>query len=187
MILVPSGEPRGVVLFAPGAGGDPFRYEGLTTAAGNAGFIVAAPAHERFDVRAVTDEQVRERAIGLAKVIEEVGHHDLPVIATGHSVRGWAALCLAGAQPWSREGQPIPVPVDSRVSKVVALAPPLGWFRAPGALVRLTVPVAVMMGACDMVTPPETVNILRAAPAVVSVRTYAGSAISTSSAPFRPR
>lgn len=83
-------------------------------------------------------------------------------------------MCLAGAQPWSRDGHPIPVPVDSRVSKVVVLAPPLGWFRAPGAVDKLTVPVTVMMGASDVVTPPETADILRAAPAVVSVRTYAG-------------
>lgn len=107
-------------------------------------------------------------------MLEEVGDHDLPVIATGHSVGGWAALCLAGAQPWSRDGHPIPVPVDPRVSKVVALAPPLGWFRTPGALERLTVSVTVMMGASDVVTPPDTADILRAAPATVSVRTYDG-------------
>jgi len=174
MILFPSGEPRGIVLFAPGAGGEPARYEALIGAARNAGFIVAAPAHERFDVRSATDEHVRERAIGLAQVLEEVGHPDLPVIAAGHSVGGWAALCVAGAQPWSRDGRPIPVPVNSRVSAVIALAPPLGWFRAPGALHKLTVPVTVMMGAADVVTPPETADILREAPTVVSVRTYAG-------------
>ena len=74
MILTPAGKPRGIVLFAPGAGGDPARYEALTSAAMNAGFIVAAPAHERFDVRTVTDEQVRERVIGLVEALREVGH-----------------------------------------------------------------------------------------------------------------
>ena len=174
MILTPAGKPRGIVLFAPGAGGDPARYEALTSAARNAGFIVAAPAHERFDVRTVTDEQVRERVIGLVEALREVGHEELPVVATGHSAGGWAALCLAGAQPWNRSGRPVPVPVEPRVSKVVALAPPLGWFRAPGALDRLHVPVIVMMGAADEVTPPETADILRAAPAAISVRTYPG-------------
>lgn len=174
MILLPLSEPRGIVLFAPGAGGDPTRYEALTRAAQDAGFLVAAPAHQRFDARAVTDEQARERAIGLAEVLENVDRPDLPVIATGHSVGGWAALCLAGAQPWSRDGRPLPVPVASRVSRVVALAPPLGWFRAPGALDHLTIPVTVMMGASDVVTPPETADILRAAAARVTVRTYEG-------------
>lgn len=174
MIIAPDRDPRGVVLFAPGAGGDPARYGALITAARDAGFIVAAPVHERFDVRTVTDGQVRERAISLAEMLRETGREDVPVVATGHSVGGWAALCLAGARPWSRDGHRLSVPVEPRVSKVIALAPTLGWFRAPGALDRLRVPVVVMTGAADRVTPPSTVDVLRAAPATIGVRTYPG-------------
>lgn len=174
MILAPTGNPRGIVLFGPGAGGDPARYTTLLEAAAAAGFIVAAPAHERFDTRTVTDEQVRERAVGLAEALIEAGRENLPVVATGHSVGAWAALCLAGAQPWGRNRQPIPVPVEPRVTKVVALAPTVGWFQAPGALDNLRVPVVVLAGTADMVTPPATADILRAAPAAVSVQTYEG-------------
>lgn len=174
MIVVPTGKARGIVLFGPGAGGDPARYTALLEAAAVAGFIVAAPAHERFDGRTVTDEQMRERAIGLAHALSEAGPEDLPVVATGHSAGAWAALCLAGAQPWGRNRQPLPVPVESRVTKVVALAPTVGWFQAPGALDNLRVPVAVLAGAADVVTPPATADILRAAPAAISVRTYEG-------------
>ncbi|WP_066039247.1 alpha/beta hydrolase family protein [Herbiconiux solani] len=194
MIVNPPGAPRGILLFGPGAGGDPARYDGLITAAAAAGFIVSAPLHERFDGRTVTDEQMRERAVGLAEALREVDrldadrhgtdHHDrdrhrvdrqgLPVVAAGHSVGGWAALCLAGARPWSRAGQPIPVPVEPRITKVVALAPTVGWFAAPNALDELRVPVVVLTGAADAVTPPATAELLRAAPAEVSVHTYPG-------------
>ena len=174
MIVNPPGAPRGILLFAPGAGGDPARYDGLLTAAAAAGFIVSAPLHERFDGRTVTDEQMRERAVGLAEALREVDRQDLPVVAAGHSVGGWAALSLAGARPWSRAGQQIPVPVEPRITKVVALAPTVGWFAAPGALDELRVPVDVLTGAADTVTPPATAELLRAAPAEVSVHTYPG-------------
>ncbi|MET0819400.1 MAG: hypothetical protein ABWY58_00420 [Aeromicrobium sp.] len=174
MIVRPPGTARGIVLFGPGAGGDPARYVALIDAAAAAGFVVAAPIHERFDARVVTDEQMRQRAVGLAGSLREIDRDDLPVIAAGHSVGGWAALCLAGAQPWSRDRQPITVPVEPRVARVVVLAPTLGWFQAPAALDDLRVPVVVLTGAVDTVTPPTTAEILRAAPADVRVHTYAG-------------
>lgn len=174
MIVNPPGTARGIVLFGPGAGGDPARYETLLAAAADAGFIVIAPIHERFDGRTVTDEQMRQRAVGLADSLREIDRQDLRVIAAGHSAGGWAALCLAGAQPWGRDRRPIPVPVEPRVAKVVALAPTVGWFQAPAALDNLRVPVIVLAGAADTVTPPKTAEILRAAPAEVSVHTYDG-------------
>lgn len=172
VIVSPPGTARGIVLFGPGAGGDPARYEALITVAATARFIVSAPAHERFDGRTVTDEQMRQRVIGLAESLREVDRQDLPVIAAGHSAGAWAALCLAGAQPWGRNRQPVPVPVEPRITKVVALAPTVGWFQAPGALDNLRVPVIVLAGAADTVTPPITAEILRAAPAEVIVHTY---------------
>ena len=174
MLVDASGDSRGIVLFGAGAGGDPARYEALIAAAASAGFIVAAPVHERFDGRTVTDNQMRERAVGLADALCEVDRRDLPVVAAGHSAGGWAALCIAGARPWGRDGQPIPVRVEPRVAKVVAIAPTVGWFQAPSALDDLRAPVVVLSGAADAVTPPETAEILRAAPADVSVHIYEG-------------
>ena len=174
MIIYPPDTARGILLFGPGAGGDPNRYQALIDAVAAAGFIVSAPTHERFDGRTVTDEQMRQRALGLAESLREVDREDLPVIAAGHSAGGWAALCLAGAQPWGRTRQRIPVPVEPRVTRVVTMAPTLGWFQAPTALDNLRVPVVVLAGTADMVTPPTTAEILRAAPADVSVLTYEG-------------
>ncbi|KXU20590.1 alpha/beta hydrolase [Clavibacter nebraskensis] len=61
------------------------------------------------------------------------------------------------------------------MTKVVALAPTVGWFRAPAALDDLGVPVVVLTGAADTVTPPTTAEVLRTAPADVRVRMYAGA------------
>jgi pimeloyl-ACP methyl ester carboxylesterase len=117
---------------------------------------------------------MRERAVGLAESLRETSRQDLPVIAAGHSAGGWAALCLAGAQPWGRNRQPNTLPVEPRVTKVVALAPTVGWFQAQGALDNLRVPVVVLTGGADVVTPPATADILRAAPAKINVQTYEG-------------
>ncbi|RRO16881.1 hypothetical protein EIL87_11335 [Saccharopolyspora rhizosphaerae] len=174
VVAAGSGGARGILLFGPGAGGDPARYQRLLTAASEAGFTVAAPEHERFDGRAVTDEQMRDRAVGLKAALAEVDRGDLPVVAAGHSAGGWAALCLAGAQPWGRDRRPVEVPVEPRISRLVLVAPTLEWFRGPGALDEVTADVVAMVGAEDRVTPPENADLLRGAPVRTDVRTYQG-------------
>lgn len=172
--IVEHSDPRGILLFGPGAGGSPTRYQRLLDAASAAGFLVVAPIHERFDGRSVTDAQMRERAVGLKASLDQADRPDLPVVAAGHSAGGWAALCLAGGQPWGRDGRPIDVPTESRISRLVLLAPTLGWFQAPGALDQVSTPIAAMVGSADMVTAPASIEILHTAPAELDVRTYDG-------------
>lgn len=159
MLVLETESPRGIVLFGSGAGGDPRRYRTLLEAFTTNGFTVFAPTNERFDPRTVTTDQLHERVQTLKDVLPEYTHGDLPVIAVGHSVGGWAALCLAGAQPWDRDGHPLAVPVEERVTRLVLLAPTVGWFRAPGALAEVRVPVSVFAGAKDSVTPSATTEL----------------------------
>lgn len=172
LVLEPSDTARGTVLFGPGAGGDPARYRGLLEAFADAGFVVLAPTHERFDPRSVSTEQLLDRVDGLRAALVDHGADDLPVIAAGHSVGAWAAVCLAGGQPWTREGRAIPVVPEERVSRLVLYAPTLGWFRAPGALAHVRRPITAHVGSRDTVTPPGTAELLRTAPAPVSIRTH---------------
>ncbi len=172
MLVLEPESSRGIVLFGSGAGGDPRRYRTLLDALKTNGFTVLAPTNERFDPRTVTTDQMRDRVQTLKDALSEYTHGDLPVIAAGHSVGGWAALCLAGAQPWDRDGQPLAVPVEERVTRLVLLAPTVGWFRAPGALAEVRVPVGVFAGAKDSVTPSATTELLRAAPAPMDVHVY---------------
>jgi len=171
-ILLTSDDPRGILLFAPGAGGDPSRYERLLTSVNDAGFIVASPEHDLTET--FSDEVVQERVTALRAGLDDLGHEDLPVVAAGHSLGGCAALCLAGARPRNREGAAVDVATEPRVNRVVVLAPATGWFAGPDALDDLRVPVTAFVGSKDDVTPPSTAEVLRPAPAGLDLRTCEG-------------
>jgi pimeloyl-ACP methyl ester carboxylesterase len=91
-------------------------------------------------------------------------------VVVGHSIGGWAALCLAGATPWGRDGKPLDVPREPRVSRLVLYAPAAGWFAAPNALDAVTVPMLVYAGELDTVTPVEQAIHLKDAPTKVDLR-----------------
>lgn len=165
-------DPRGILLFAPGAGGDPTRYERLLAAANEAGFIVASPAHEPAE--SYPDEVLRERVSALRAPLSEIDRDDLPVVAAGHSLGGFAALCLAGGRPRARDGRLIEVPTEPRVTRAVLLAPATGWFSGLDGLSDVTVPLVVFVGSEDDVTPPETAKLLREAPVAVDLRRHEG-------------
>ena len=160
------------ILFASGAGGDPARYRALVDAIRDAGFSVIAPQSERFDPRTVTTSQLQARVDDLHRALAQEGETDSVVSVVGHSIGAWAALCLAGAQPWGKDGRPIEVSANPRVTRLVLLAPTVGWFSAPGALDRVVAPMHVHVGAADTVTPPGTASLLRSAPGDVAISEY---------------
>ncbi|ANZ38944.1 hypothetical protein BBK82_25620 [Lentzea guizhouensis] len=88
------------------------------------------------------------------------------MVGVGHSIGAWALLCLAGATPWGRDRQPIEVPREPRISRLVLYAPAAGWFAAPGALDGVVAPMLVYAGSADTVTPVAQVEVLRQAAAV---------------------
>lgn len=173
MVVLEAAHPRGIALFASGAGGDPRRYGTLLEALADRGLTVLAPAAPRLDARTVTADQVRERAAGLTSALSEYADERLPVTVVGHSIGGTATLCLAGARPWDRDAdQPFSVPTEARVARTVLLAPSLGWFGAPGALAHVRVPIDALAGARDVVTPAASTAVLRSAPSPVRIHVY---------------
>ena len=184
MLVDALGDSRGIVLFGAGAGGDPARYEALIAAAASAGFVVAAPVHERFDGRTVTDNRMRERAVGLADALCEVDRRDLPVVAAGHSAGG-GQRSACRRTPLGPRRATDPVRVEPRVAKVVAIAPTVG---GPGTVRARRSPRSGRraVGAADAVTPPETAEILRAAPETSACTSTKASGTWTSSATFPP-
>lgn len=169
--ILQADDSRGILLFAPGAGGDPTRYARLLEASNAAGFIVASPAHELAE--SYPDEVLRERVSALREPLAELGRDDLPVVVAGHSLGGFAALCLAGGHPRDRDGRLIEVAAEPRVSRAIVLAPAAGWFVGRDALADVTVPLTVMVGSEDDVTPPESAEVLRAATSM-DLRRYEG-------------
>ena len=159
-----------VVLFAAGAGGDPERHRPLLEHLAAHDCLVIAPHFERLVLQATTTAPLLARLAGLVQALEEAAPPDVPVAVVGHSIGGWAALCLAGATPWGREGEPIDVPREPRVSRLVLYAPAAGWFAAPGALDAVRVPALVYAGEQDTVTPITQALQLKSAPGPVDVR-----------------
>jgi alpha-beta hydrolase superfamily lysophospholipase len=170
--MVSPANPLGIVLFGAGAGGDPRRYSALLDAFAAAGFVVIAPPGERFSPQTVTTTQLQARVDDLRNALADNPDCDLPVSVVGHSVGGWAALCLAGAHPWGRDGKPISVNNEPRVTRLVLFAPTVGWFQAPAALNDVTAPITVHVGAADIITPPATAEVLRTSPAATSITVH---------------
>lgn len=163
--------PERVVLFAAGAGGDPERHRPVLQHLAAHGCQVVAPYFERLPAGEASTAELLARPAGLAEALRVWAPPDVTVAAVGHSIGGWAALCLAGATPWGRDRKPLEVAREPRVSRLVLYAPAVGWFAGPGALDALTVPTLAYAGGLDTVTPAEQVLLLKRAPAPVVVRT----------------
>lgn len=159
-----------VVLFAAGAGGDPERYLPLLEHLSAHDCQVIAPYFERFDAREATTAELLARPAALLEALHRWTFPEAAVVVVGHSIGGWAGLCLAGATPWGRDGRPLALPREPRVGRLVLYAPAAGWFAAPGALDAVTAPILVYAGEKDTVTPVEQAILLKRAPAPVDLR-----------------
>ncbi|MFI0815950.1 alpha/beta hydrolase family protein [Streptomyces sp. NPDC021098] len=164
-----------VVLFAAGAGGDPERYRPLLDDLAAHDCQVIAPCFERFAAREATTAELLARPVGLIEALHRWASPDAAVVVVGHSIGGWAGLCLAGATPWGRDGKPLDVPREPRVGRLVLYTPAAGWFAAPGALDAVTAPMLVYAGEMDTVTPVEQAIHLKSAPAQVDLRVVPGA------------
>jgi pimeloyl-ACP methyl ester carboxylesterase len=174
LTLGPVNQER-VVLFAAGAGGDPERHRPLLEHLAAHDCQVIAPRFERFVAREATTADLLARPAGLVEALHQWASPDAAVVVVGHSIGGWAGLCLAGATPWGRDGRRLDVPREPRVGRLVLYAPAAGWFAAPGALDAVTAPMLVYTGEMDTVTPVEQASRLQSAPAQVDLRVVPGA------------
>jgi predicted dienelactone hydrolase len=154
-----------LVLISHGSGGSPLLYRSVSLHLAGSGCIVAALKHAGNslgdDALADSAENFRNRPRQLIELLEALlSDHTLgpaisagPVTAIGHSLGGYTALCVAGAQPWSRVGALIPVVHDPRVGALVLLAPACGPFLAPEALAKVAAPILALTAEHDALTP----------------------------------
>jgi pimeloyl-ACP methyl ester carboxylesterase len=174
LTLGPTDHER-VVLFAAGAGGDPERYRPLLDHLAAHDCQVIAPFFERFIAREATTAQLLARPAGLVDALHRWASPEASVTVVGHSIGGWAGLCLAGATPWGRDGKPLEVPREPRVSRLALYAPAVGWFAAPGALDAVTATMLVYAGDNDTITPVEQIMLVKNAAAPVDLRVVPGA------------
>jgi pimeloyl-ACP methyl ester carboxylesterase len=98
--LGPAGSEH-VVLFAAGAGGDPERHRPLLEHLASHGCQVIAPRFERLAApEAPAPADLVTRLAGLVEALRQWAAPEAAVTVAGHSIGGWAALCLAGATPY---------------------------------------------------------------------------------------
>jgi hypothetical protein len=73
------------------------------------GCQVIAPHFERPRAQEAT-ARLLMRPVGLVEALPGRASPDAEVVVVGHSIGGWAALCLAAATPWGRDREPVEVP-----------------------------------------------------------------------------
>ncbi len=170
----PTAGEHPVIMLSHGSGSSPLANRDLALSLARAGFVVGMPVHpgdNRDDRRLQhTTQNLRQRPRCLQAAIDAVlgdpalfpgqGTRDIALI--GHSLGAYTALALAGGDPrtlpevWpDGPTEAIPVVHDPRVSTLVLLAPAVIWFHAPRALDAVQVPVLMLAGALDTVTPPQ--------------------------------
>ena len=158
----PGGSPR-IALFAVGAGGLPERYASLLNALVESGFTVIAPHFERLASAYPSEAELTLRARRLALALDAFSATSDTITGVGHSIGATTLLAMSGAKMWLGPNQPLAIPLDSRLTKLALLAPPTGFFQAPGALDSLAIPVEVWVGSEDSITPPTQSQYLSTA------------------------
>ncbi|MFQ3546327.1 alpha/beta hydrolase [Halobacillus rhizosphaerae] len=162
-----------LVILSHGTGGTPLVYRTLARHLARNGFIVAMPEHPYNNVKDNHLENSIEllecRPGNITQTIDclandrnfksFVNFDDIALI--GHSMGGYTAMAAIGGVPatlpWETDDQipkVIDVEVEERVKKVILLAPALGWFRSEGALDRINLPILLITGEKDEITPP---------------------------------
>ncbi len=149
-----------VVLFAAGAGGQPERYATLLSVLIEFGYTVVAPHFERLASPVPTEAELILRARRLSLALNALAHADATVVGVGHSIGASTLVALAGAQMWLGPNQRVNIAPNTRLTRLVLLAPPTGFFRAPGALDAVRAPILAWVGSDDVITPPAQIEWL---------------------------
>jgi pimeloyl-ACP methyl ester carboxylesterase len=150
-----------LVLFAVGRGGNPERHLPLLRSVAALGCTVIAP---QFDIltswvpsKAELEKRVRRLEASAARYFKA----ELPIIGIGHSIGTVTLLALAGAEAQTLAGDTVMSGSKLNFDRLALFAPPTDFFRRPGALKSVQVPIRIWVGAKDSITPPAQAQFLK--------------------------
>jgi pimeloyl-ACP methyl ester carboxylesterase len=154
---------RRAVLFAAGRSGNPARHLPLLQSLAARGCAVIAP---HFDMIASTIPTQAELAARVRRAEASVAAFCIAgqsLAGIGHSLGTVVLLTLAGGRAQTFAGGLVTAGSRIEFDRLALLAPPTGFFRHPGALASVRVPIRVRVGAMDSITPPAQARFLQEA------------------------
>jgi pimeloyl-ACP methyl ester carboxylesterase len=158
--------PKVVVLFAVGRGGNPSRHLPLLRSVAGRGCTVIAPHFDMLTSLIPTKEELDRRVRRLEASAAEYFKTALPIVGIGHSIGTVTLLALAGGEARTLAGDSVMVGAKLKFDRLALFAPPTDFFRRPGALESVRVPIRIWVGAKDSITPPAQAQFLKEVPAL---------------------
>ena len=156
--IIEADDPRAVVLFCAGRGGNPSRHLPFLQTLAARGLTVVAP-HFHMVPMAPPSASDLDGRIDIAQAALKAAAPGLPVIGIGHSIGTVVLLTMAGGKATTLAGETAQSGTQA-FAKLFLLAPPTQFFRRPGALDGIAMPVIIRVGDQDAVTPPEQAQFL---------------------------
>ncbi|MFE4123604.1 alpha/beta hydrolase family protein [Priestia sp. YIM B13486] len=161
-----------LVIISHGDGSTPLAYRTIAQFLARNGFIVGIPQHlfnnREDNTLSGTIDNLKNRPIHIRTVIDwflkessfspSIKSNNISLI--GHSMGGYTALAVAGGVPTSFPSESpdqkpycLSITHDKRVQSLILLAPAAGWFREKGALEDVNIPILMITGEKDTITP----------------------------------
>ncbi len=161
----PGGDEARLVAISHGGGGSHQLYSTVARQLASRGFAVVLPEHpgdnRRDNSLRGTLRNLEDRPRHLVLAMDAV-RDDAEVgprlrrgwaAVVGHSMGGYTALAVAGGRAFSEQRELVEVEPDPRVRALVLMAPATAWFLAPEALRAIDLPILLLEGEHDPVTP----------------------------------
>jgi pimeloyl-ACP methyl ester carboxylesterase len=153
--------PKRMVLFAVGRGGNPWRHLPLLRSVARLGCLVIAPHLDLLTSLIPTKEELDRRVRGLEASAAEYLKTGLPIAGIGHSIGTVTLLALAGGKAQTLAGDLVMSGSTVKFDRLALFAPPTDFFRRPGALKSVRVPIRIWVGAKDSIVPPAQASFLK--------------------------
>ncbi|MBX4159963.1 MULTISPECIES: alpha/beta hydrolase family protein [Priestia] len=161
-----------LVILSHGDGSTPLAYRTIAQFLARNGFIAGIPQHpfnnREDNTLSGTIDNLKNRPTHIRTVIDwflkesafSSSIHSNNISLIGHSMGGYTALAVAGGIPTSFPSESpdqkpycLSVTQDKRVQSLILLAPATGWFREKGALEDVNIPILMITGEKDTITP----------------------------------